>query len=117
MANENKVQFNLKNVHYAVLTEAKTGGATTYSWGTPVAVPGAVNLNLEQQGEITKSYADGVVYYTCPAIEAALYTAEKDTALEAAVDTVLQSAEIAYTKTEGWVEDERVYAIIYEFEV
>ena len=62
-------------------------------------------------------YADGVVYYTCPAIEAALYTAEKDTALEAAVDTVLQSAEIAYTKTEGWVEDERVYAIIYEFEV
>lgn len=32
-------------------------------------------------------YADGVVYYTCPAIEAALYTAEKDTALEAAVDT------------------------------
>ena len=57
------------------------------------------------------------MYYACPAIEAALYTAEKDTALEAAVDTVLQSAEIAYTKTEGWVEDERVYAIIYEFEV
>ena len=66
MANENKVQFNLKNVHYAVLTEAKTGGATTYSWGTPVAVPGAVNLNLEQQGEITKFYADGIVYYQSP---------------------------------------------------
>ena len=66
MANENKVQFNLKSVHYAVLTEAKTGGATTYSWGTPVAVPGAVNLNLEQQGEITKFYADGIVYYQSP---------------------------------------------------
>lgn len=66
MANENKVQFNLKNVHYAVLTESKTGGATTYSWGTPVAVPGAVNLNLEQQGEITKFYADGIVYYQSP---------------------------------------------------
>lgn len=62
-------------------------------------------------------YADGVVYYACRAIEAALYTAEKDTALEAAVDTVLQGAEIAYTKTEGWMEDERVYSIIYEFEV
>jgi phi13 family phage major tail protein len=49
-----------------VLTEAKTGGATTYSWGTPVAVPGAVNLNLEQQGEITKFYADGIVYYQSP---------------------------------------------------
>lgn len=66
MANENKVQFNLKNVHYAVLTEAKTGGTTAYSWGTPVAVPGAVNLNLEQQGEITKFYADGIVYYQSP---------------------------------------------------
>lgn len=66
MANENKVQFNLKNVHYAVLTETTTGGATNYSWGTPVAVPGAVNLNLEQQGEITKFYADGIVYYQSP---------------------------------------------------
>ena len=66
MANENKVQFNLKNVHYAVLTETKTGGTTSYSWGTPVAVPGAVNLNLEQQGEITKFYADGIVYYQSP---------------------------------------------------
>ena len=66
MANENKVQFNLKNVHYAVLTETKTGGTTGYSWGTPVAVPGAVNLNLEQQGEITKFYADGIVYYQSP---------------------------------------------------
>lgn len=66
MANENKVQFNLKNVHYAVLTETTTGGSTTYSWGTPVAVPGAVNLNLEQQGEITKFYADGIVYYQSP---------------------------------------------------
>lgn len=66
MANENKVQFNLKNVHYAVLTETTTGGVTSYSWGTPVAVPGAVNLNLEQQGEITKFYADGIVYYQSP---------------------------------------------------
>lgn len=62
-------------------------------------------------------YADGAVYYSWQAIEAALYTADKDPALEAAVDTALQGAEIAYTKTEGWVEDERVYTIIYEFEV
>lgn len=63
---ENKVQFNLKNVHYAVLTEGESGGVKTYSWGTPVAVPGAVSLNLEQQGEITKFYADGIVYYQSP---------------------------------------------------
>lgn len=66
MANENRVQLNLKNVHYAVLTESTTGGTTSYSWDTPVPVPGAVNLNLEQQGEITKFYADGIVYYQSP---------------------------------------------------
>lgn len=56
---ENKVQFNLKNVHYAVLTDS----STTPTFDTPVAVPGAVSLSLEQQGEINKFYADGIVYY------------------------------------------------------
>lgn len=63
---ENKVQFNLKNVHYAVLTEEVSGNNTTYSWGSPVKVPGAVSLSLDQQGEITKFYADGIVYYQSP---------------------------------------------------
>lgn len=54
-----KVQFNLKNVHYAPL---ELNGDVP-SWGTPVPVPGAVNLNLEPQGEVTPFYADGIVYY------------------------------------------------------
>lgn len=58
---ENKVQFNLKNLHYAVM---KTGGESP-TWDTPVPIPGAVNLALEQQGEITKFYADGMIYYQC----------------------------------------------------
>lgn len=56
---ENKVQFNLKNVHYAVMTAEGTSPA----WDTPVHVPGAVSLALEQQGELTKFYADGIVYW------------------------------------------------------
>ena len=56
---ENKVQFNLKNVHYAVMT---TTGATP-AWETPVAVPGAVTLTLDPQGDVTPFYADGIVYY------------------------------------------------------
>lgn len=59
MDKENKVQFNLKNVHYAILDESS--GKPAFS--TPVAVPGAVNLNLSQQGEISPFYADGLVYY------------------------------------------------------
>lgn len=60
---ENKVQFNLKNVYYSVLTETAGQSGTTYSWATPVKVPGAVNLSLEAQGDVTPFYADGITYY------------------------------------------------------
>lgn len=56
---ENKVQFGLKNVYYAKATI--TGSTVTY--GTPVAIPGGVNLNLAAQGEISRFYADNIVYY------------------------------------------------------
>lgn len=52
---ENKVRFNLKNVHYAVWSGT--------SFGTPVAVPGAVSLDLSAEGEMNKFYADGIAYY------------------------------------------------------
>lgn len=60
---ENKVQFNLKNVHYAVETETINEGVASYSYGTPVAVPGAVTLTMAPEGETNKFYADGIVYY------------------------------------------------------
>ncbi len=56
---ENKVQFNLKNTHYAVLTD--TG------YAKPVAIPGSVNLNLSPQGDATRFYADGLEYYVTTA--------------------------------------------------
>lgn len=54
---EGKVQFNLKNVHYAVYDVA------TNTYTAPVAIPGAVSLALDPQGEITPFYADGIIYY------------------------------------------------------
>lgn len=60
---ENKVRFNLKNVHYSVLTETEQSGSVTYSYATPVAIKGAVSLDLAQEGEVSPFYADGVVFY------------------------------------------------------
>ena len=57
--NENKVQFNLKNVHYAVMTD----GGDAPTWSSPVHVPGAVTLTLDPQGDVSPFYADGIVYY------------------------------------------------------
>ena len=58
-----KVRFGLKNVHYAVLTETESGGVISYSWATPVAVPGAVSLTLDGSGDVNNFYADNMVYF------------------------------------------------------
>jgi phi13 family phage major tail protein len=60
MAETNKVKYGLKNVHYAVITE--TEGTLTY--GTPVAIEGAVNLNLPKKGDKTEFYADDYEYFS-----------------------------------------------------
>lgn len=58
MADTNKVTYGLSNVHYALFDE----NAGTYE--TPVALPGGVNLSLEQQGETSVFRADNIDYWT-----------------------------------------------------
>ena len=59
----NKVKYNLKNVHAAVLTETVENGVTVYSYGIPKAIPGAVSIALDAEGESSPFYADGIVYF------------------------------------------------------
>lgn len=62
MANKkNKVKYNLKNVHYALLNADATGNVT---YGTPIPIPGAVSISLDANGEPSNFYADGYAYYT-----------------------------------------------------
>lgn len=53
----NKVKYGLSNAYYAVLDE------TAGTYGTPVALPGAVSLSLDQQGETNKFRADNIDYF------------------------------------------------------
>ena len=56
----NKVKYNLKNVHAAKLTKGDDGN---FTYDTPRAIPGAVSISLEAEGDSSPFYADGIVYF------------------------------------------------------
>ena len=58
-----EVLYELKNVHAAKLTEKEEGGSTKFEYGVPKAIPGAVSISLDAEGESSPFYADGIVYF------------------------------------------------------
>lgn len=57
----NKIKYGIKSVYYAVATLAANNSAT---YDTPVALPGAVSLTLDPEGDNNIFYADNIAYYT-----------------------------------------------------
>lgn len=61
--------------------------------------------------------ADGKVYHKVSIVHLELYTDEKNPSLEQTVETVLDASEVFYDKTEVWIGSEKLYEVLYTFEM
>lgn len=61
--------------------------------------------------------ADGKVYYKISQVNIELYTDRKDPAVEQKLEDALDAASIFYNKTEVWIDSERLYEVLYQFEM
>lgn len=81
-------------------------------WKKPPPLPYVVWL----ESGTSNFFADGKVFLRKSRVQAELYTAEKDTEAEQALESVLK--DIGWEKiSEIWVENEKFFQLIYEFEV
>lgn len=61
--------------------------------------------------------ADGKVYLKVSSVNIELYTDCKDLSVEQKLETVLDTHGIFYDKTEVWIESEKLYEVLYSFEM
>ena len=61
--------------------------------------------------------ADGRVYFKINEVRIELYTDKKDVSVEKQVEDALDSQGIFYNKSEVWISEERLYEVLYSFEV
>ena len=61
--------------------------------------------------------ADGRAYYKINIVNIELYTDTKDPSVEQKVESVLDANAIFYDKTEVWIESEKLYEVLYQFEL
>ena len=61
--------------------------------------------------------ADGKVYHRVSEVRLELYTDCKDLAAEQKVEDVLDAAGIFYNKSETWIGSEKLYEVLYSFDM
>jgi phi13 family phage major tail protein len=68
MATANRVEYGLKNLYFAKLTKATgSDGAVSYTYATPVRIPGVQSISLDPEGSSEDFYADDSKYFTATA--------------------------------------------------
>lgn len=109
----NKVKWGLCNVHYAIATIASDGSAT---YGSVVALPGAVDLSFDAEGEVTKFRADNQDYWTgggntgySGTLEMALFPASFK---EAVLNMKRDNKDVLYEDSNA---DVKHFALMFEF--
>lgn len=61
--------------------------------------------------------ADGRAYFKINDVHIELYTDRKDPGVEKTVEDALDAASIFYGKSETWIGSERLYEVLYQFEM
>ncbi|GLG88902.1 hypothetical protein [Sellimonas catena] len=61
--------------------------------------------------------ADGKVYHRISEVRLELYTDCKDLDSEEKVEAALDAAGIFYNKTETWIDSEKLYEVLYSFDM
>ncbi len=61
--------------------------------------------------------ADGRVYFKINEVRVELYTDYKDLGLEKRLEDVLDAHGIFYGRSETWIESEKLYEVLYSFEM
>ena len=61
--------------------------------------------------------ADGRVYFKLNEVRIEMYTDFKDISLESRVEDVLDRHEIFYNKSETWIQSEKLYEVMYSFDM
>lgn len=61
--------------------------------------------------------ADNIVYHSFHELDIEVYTDRKDPELEQRVEAVLTAHEIFFHKSEVWIEEEKLYEVLYEVTV
>jgi len=61
--------------------------------------------------------ADNLMYFSFKQLNIELYTDEKSPETEERVEEVLLQHNLYYTKSETWIESEKLYEVLYQLEV